>query len=417
MPYKTTNLVRFLLLPVIYCLLFLLPSCEQQEADDDTTGSIYSFDNNASTRWSSPENRNGVKGAGGKENSTAKGHAYDAIKAGETYVLLETNGPGIVNRIWVTINDRSPEMLRSLRLDIYWDGESKPAVSVPFGDFFGVGLGKTTVFQNALFASPEGRSFVSMIQMPFKKSAKIVVTNESGHELRNCFFDVDYNLVNKWNDSWLYFHAYWHRDTATKLENDFEILPQVEGKGRYLGANIGVNGNPLYGKSWFGEGEVKIYMDGDKDYSTLNGTGTEDYIGTGWGQGKFINNYSGCTIANDSTLEWSFYRYHIPDPIYFKTDCKVVIQQIGGDGTDNVMQFQQKNAPLIPVTTDTGKNILHYRDKKVIQLDTTMPKGWTNFYRSDDVSATVYFYLDKPSDNMEPLQPLGLRTAKLKQAK
>ena len=119
---------------------------------------MYSFNDNASTRWSSPENRNGVKGAGGKENSTAKGHAYDAIKAGESYVLLETDGPGIINRMWVTINDRSPEMLRSLRLDMYWDGENKPAVSVPFGDFFGVGLGKTTVFQNALFASPEGRS-------------------------------------------------------------------------------------------------------------------------------------------------------------------------------------------------------------------------------------------------------------------
>lgn len=415
MPYTITYLCRISLLPAVLWTLFLLPSCEQKEDDADASERIYSFDNNATPRWSSPENRNGSKGAGGKENSTAKGHAYDAIKAGESYVLLETDGPGAINRIWITINDRSPEMLRSLRIDMYWDGETKPAVSVPFGDFFGVGLGKTTVFQNALFASPEGRSFVSLIQMPFKKSAKVVVTNESDHELRNCFFDVDYYLMNNWNNDWLYFHAYWHRDTATKLTQDFELLPHVEGKGRYLGTNMGVNGNPLYGKSWFGEGEVKIFLDGDKDYPTLNGTGTEDYIGTGWGQGKFINNYSGCTIANDSTLEWSFYRYHIPDPIYFKTDCKVVIQQIGGDGTENVMKFQQDNAPLIPVTTDTGKNIWHYSDKKVLKLDSGMPKGWTNFYRSDDVSAVVYYYLDKPSDNMEPLQPVALRTAKLKQ--
>jgi len=300
---------------------------------------------------------------------------------------------------------------------MYWDGETKPAVSVPFGDFFGVGLGKTSVFENALFANPEGRSFLSFVQMPFKKSAKIVLTNESSKDLNNCFFDVNYNLVNNWNDNWLYFHAYWHRDTATKLTEDFEILPAVEGKGRYLGTNIGVNANPVYPKSWFGEGEVKIFMDGDKTYPTLNGTGTEDYIGTGWGQGRFILNYSGCTIQNDSSGEIAFYRFHIPDPVYFKTDCKVLLQQIGGAGTNEVRNYQKNNAPLIPVTTDTGKNILHYNEKKTVLLDSTSAVGWTNFYRQDDVSATVYFYLDKPTDNLPALQPQALRVAALKPVK
>lgn len=395
---------------------FFIAACTTKKDNTSNGQAIFSFDENASTRWSSPENRNGAKGAGGKENNSAKGHAYDAIKAGETYTLLETEGPGIINRMWITINDRSPLMLRSLRLDIYWDGEAKPAVSVPFGDFFGAGLGKTTVFENALFANPEGRSFLSFIQMPFKKSAKITITNESDKNLNNCFYDVDYNLVN-WDENWLYFHAYWHRDTATKLAEDFEILPHVEGKGRYLGTNIGVNANPAYPKSWFGEGEVKLFMDGDKDYPTLNGTGTEDYIGTGWGQGRFILNYSGCTIQDDSTGEIAFYRYHIPDPVYFKTDCKVALQQIGGAGTEMVRSYQKQNKPLIPVTTDTGKNIFHYNEKKTVLLDSAGPNGWTNFYRVDDVSATAYFYLDKPSSNLPALQPVAVRVAALKPVK
>lgn len=178
-------------------------------------------------------------------------------------------------------------MLRSLRLDMYWDGESKPAVTIPFGDLFGVGLGKTSVFENALFANPEGRSFLSFIQMPFKKSAKIILTNEGSKDLNNCFFDVNYNLVKNWKDNWLYFHAYWHRDTATKLTEDFEILLHIEGKGRYLGTNIGVNANPVYPKSWFGEGEIKVFMDGDNAYPTLNGTGTEDWYRVGPGKVYF----------------------------------------------------------------------------------------------------------------------------------
>ena len=157
-----------------------------------------------------------------------------------------------------------------------------------------------------------------------------------------------------------------------------------------------------------------MYLDGDKDYPTLNGTGTEDYIGTAWGQGKFINTYSGCSVADDSLLQYAFYRYHIPDPVYFKTDCKVVIQQIGGDGTDNVALYQKNNALLIPVTTDTGKLIHYYQKGQATKLDPSMPKGWTNFYRSDDVSATAYFYIDKPSNNLEALQPVALRTANLR---
>jgi len=180
------------------------------------------------------------------------------------------------------------------------------------------------------------------------------------------------------------------------------------GKGRFLGVNVGVNGNPYYKKSWFGEGEVKMYIDGDKQYPTLNGTGTEDFIGTAWGQGKFINNYTGCTIADDSLLQWAFYRYHIPDPVYFKTDFKATLQQIGGDGTEKVARLQSEKIPLIPVTTN-GKSF--YKKGHVEDLNApNSEKGWTNFYRSDDVSSTVYFYLDKPASNLPPIQDVSIRT-------
>lgn len=398
-------------------LLSLLIGCFSFYSYSQNVNELYKYDHNLVPRWSSPENLNGIKGNGGKENSGAKGHPYDTIGAGSFKELLNIKDAGIIHRIWITINDRSPEMLRSLKIDMYWDGEKKPAVSVPFGDFFSVGLGKTTTFENALFVNGEGRSFVCFIPMPFKKGARIVVTNESQKKLNNIFFDVDYSLT-PWNDAMLYFHAFWQRDTATKLAKDFELLPRVNGKGRFLGVNLGVNGNPQYKKSWFGEGEVKIYLDGDKAYPTLNGTGTEDYIGTAWGQGKFINKYSGCTIANDSLLQWAFYRFHIPDPIFFSKDCKVVLQQIGGDATGNVASFQADGAPLIPVTTDADHLFLQYDTVKALQLNNTgLPKGWTNFYRRDDVSATAYFYLDKPSSILPPLQSLDVRLYNLKSEK
>ena len=160
-----------------------------------------------------------------------------------------------------------------------------------------------------------------------------------------------------------------------------------------------------------------MYIDGDKDYPTLNGTGTEDYIATAYGQGKFINTYAGCTIADDSLLQWAFYRFHIPDPIFFKTDCRVTLQQLGGDMTDNVAAYQQAKAPIIPVTTDNGHLHTYYKKDSVVVLDsTTKIKGCTNFY-SDDVSSNAYFYLDKPVNNLAALQAVAIRTAALRNKK
>ncbi len=400
---------KILILFCVTCLLALLQATAQSK--------LYEFDtNHLSTRWASPENPDAKKGTGGLENNGAKGRAFSFINAGETKPLLDVQGTGIINRIWITVDDRTPEMLRSLRFEIYWDNETKPAVQVPFGDFFGVGLGKTTAFENALFASPEGRSFECLIQMPFKKAAKLVVVNESTTRLDHIFYDVDFQYLKTWQPNFLYFHTYWHRDTATTLAKDFELLPHVTGKGRYLGVNIGINANPIYGNAWWGEGEVKMYFDGDGKLPTIAGTGTEDYVGTGWGQGRFANNYTGCLLAEKDLRQWAYYRYHVLDPILFGQECRVTLQQIGGDDFATVAAMQKAGVPLIPVTVDNDGNMVNfYKHDSTVQLAASSPtKGWVNFYRVDDVSATAYFYLDKPSSDLPALQNVAIRKYNLK---
>lgn len=372
---------------------------------------LYDMPKNTHTRWASFENIKSEKGEGGKENNGAKGHPFDRIKAGKTVTLLDVQGSGTVKRIWMTISDRSPEMLRALKIEMFWDGSSKPAVSVPLGDFFGEGLGIRTPFESALFSNPEGRSFNCIIPMPFKNGAKITLTNESSKNLEAIFYDVNLLKGPHKEKDLLYFHAYWHRSLHTSLQEDFKILPKVEGKGRFLGTNLGVATDKLYQDTWFGEGEVKIHLDGDGRYPTLVGTGTEDYIGTAYGQQTFSNQYQGSLVADPQKGIFTFYRYHIPDPVYFYDDIKVTIQQIGGAPRDKVRELLNKGAKLLPITVDHNSEfnkLLEEKDAPKVK-DKDFPKGWTNFYRSDDVSATAYFYLNKPTSKLPAIQPLKER--------
>jgi hypothetical protein len=141
-----------------------------------------------------------------------------------------------------------------------------------------------------------------------------------------------------------------------------------------------------------------MYIDGDKNFPTLCGTGTEDYIGTGWGQGRFINMYQGCQIAGKDRC-WSFYRFHVPDQVLFHKDCRITLQQIGGDDYLKVMDLVQQKVPLIPITVFTmdEARLINLFDEQTPPLDDPkFPKGWVNFYRQDDVSSVAYFYLDRP---------------------
>lgn len=375
---------------------------------------LYKLPENVHTGWSSFENPTAEKGEGGKENKGAKGHAFNKIRAGEEISLLDIEGSGVVNRIWMTFSDRSPEMLRSLVIEMYWDNAQKPAVAVPLGDFFGIGLGKRVPFESALFTDPEGRSFNCYIPMPFKTAARIIIRNESDKNLGALFYDVNFNRK-KFEDGIGYFHVFWSRDQNTDLGKDFEILPKIKGKGRFLGTNIGVKTAPEYDDTWFGEGEVKMYIDGDTDYPSLVGSGTEDYIGTAYGQGAFSNLYQGSPIADPEKGLFAFYRFHIPDPVYFYDNIKVSIQQMGGAPKEKVKELIKNGTDLIPVTIDSGEGFIKLMEKQDFKdlNDPDLPKGWTNFYRSDDVSATAYFYLDKPSSELPALPSIEERTANL----
>ena len=374
------------------------------------------------TRWVSPENIAGAKGKGGLENRGAKGHAFDTIPVGASHVLADIQGTGTIDRMWMTIEDRSPEALRGLRLDIFWDGAARPAVSVPLGDFFLHGAGEMVPMETALLASPEGRSFVSYLKMPFRKGARIVVTNESAKPVNLIFFDIDYRRLARQPKDALYFHAWWSRDRATTLGRDFRILPRIEGRGRFLGASVTVLTNPVYRDTWWGEGEVKIALDGDRtEAPTLVGTGTEDYIGTAWGQGAYVNRFQGAPVATwEGGGRWTFYRFHVPDPIFFARDIEVSLQQMGGARKNIVLDLQKAGAPLIPVTIDPGSRTnfqqLISRTPPVPLSDPSLPDGHTNYYRSDDVAAVAYFYLDRAEGVLPPIASAAERLAGLRPA-
>lgn len=387
----------------IWCLLWSFLSQAQ---------SLYEMPVNPQSRLSSFENPNGVKGNGGKTNKTAKGNAFEFMEPGETKNLLDIKGEGTIQRIWLTI-DHSALKLRSLRLQFFWDGSSKPAVDVPLGDFFVYNLGKQVAFETALFSSGEGRSYNCYIPMPFKKAAKVLLINE-GKERVKLYYDIDF-LLHKLQSNALYFHAYWNRQQSAQLGDDYILLPKVEGKGRFLGISVGLNTDTSYSKSWWGEGEVKMYLDGDSKYPTINGTGAEDYIGSAWGLGTFVNQYQGCTIANDSTGQFCFYRWHIPDAIYFNKDIRVAIQQIGGWMKADMKKLFQRGANFKAVTVD-GPRFVRLLDleKPPLLTDPDFPEGWVNFYRIDDYSSVSYFYLDKPASSLPALPSLDVRIKAVK---
>jgi len=373
------------------------------------------------TRWASFENPLAERGRGATTNKGAKGYAFDSVAAGETKTLLDVEGSGTVCRIWMTISDRSPQMLRALKLDMYWDGADAPAVSAPLGDFFGVGLGRRTAFECELFSDPEGRSFNCFVPMPFRTAARITLANESPGELRHLFYDVDLLLNVPHGDDMLYFHTHWRRESPNELANDFTILPQVRGAGRYLGCNAGVIADPRYEGSWWGEGEFKAWLDGDTEHPTLCGTGTEDFIGTAWGQGRYAHRTQGCVIADGENRQWAFYRYHLHDPIYFDRDCRTAIQTIGGCSKEKALELQRQGAPLLPVSIDSGGGGkftgLLDPPYPTDLTDPSIPEGWCNFYRQDDWSATAYFYFDRPEAGLPALARVDSRTAGLLEEK
>jgi len=367
--------------------------------------SLFSMPIAIQSRWASPENWVGEKGAGGRVANGRKGSPCFPLKSGEQRTLAEVStGSGTVRRIWMTINDRSPAMLRGLRLDVFWDGADVAAVSVPVGDFFGHALGQCITFESALFSSPEGRSFNCNIPMPFRRGMKITLTNESSIDLANVFYDIDYTVGDAHGDDTLYFHTHWRRAQRTQMQQDYEVLPAVQGRGRFLGMSVGVAADvSRYGLSWWGEGEIKMYLDGDQELPTLCGTGVEDYVGNGWAgntEVTYAHRYQGFPINNISGGRFAFYRYHIPDPIYFAENIRVAVQQIGAAWmTEWVDGMRALGTPIY--------------DTEMKTIDLSKHERLGLFEREDDWSSCAYFYLDRPTNNLPTLASSTERIAGL----
>lgn len=339
--------------------------------------------------WVSFENRTGQKGQGGLENFGAKGHACEYFANGEEKILCDIDGPGIIRKIWFTLDDRSSMMLKGISLKIYWDDSVEPAVNVPIGDFFCMGHGTMRPFENELFSSPEGRSFNCYIPMPFLEHARILLVNHSGKDNMRLFYDVDLTLEEISPES-MYFYSNYSVVDCHPLDENIAVLPKISGAGRFLGMNIAVTASFEYEDSWWGEGEVKIYLDGDENPS-LVGTGSEDYIGTAWGQGEFINRYQGCTLYRSNRI--SFYRYHVKDPIFFEEDCKVELMDMGGNQRRVVERYLQEGKKLIPVAADIEGKIIHFYKQKNFSLDTIPDDCCVYFYRQDRFEVVAYYYM------------------------
>lgn len=377
---------------------------------------IYSVPRNVETKWCSPENFTGEKGKAGMTRGGRKGSAKFPFGNGEERVLaFEKEGSGVVRRLWMTFSDFSKEVLRGVTIEFYWDQSDKPAVSVPIGDFFCHSIGRMATFKSSLFTSPEGRNFTCYIPMPFRKGFKVLIRNESGKNIQQVYYDLNYTMGDQFDDDTMYFHAWFNRESPTTLRKDYQILSKVEGRGRYLGTNIGVLCNQeLYCKTWWGEGEVKIYIDGDQEYPSLCGTGSEDYLGSAWGQNYFYDLYSGCPVYDTEKMELDFFRFHVPDPVYFQENIRVEVQQIGAVDTFDLnfgraelaLLQQTKHYSYPSVNGDFETDFIHPEDDP--EFGQQLP---FLFEREDDWCSCAYFYLDKPVNGL-PLLPLESRLIK-----
>jgi hypothetical protein len=301
----------------------------------------------ALTRSISAENPTGEKGRGGMATSgngevvaRELGQGWKIspsihIGARETVTLAEIRGSGAIQHIWITTH---PSLWRRLVLRFYWDDEPTPSVEVPLGDFFCNGWGvRCNVNSLPVAVNPAG-GFNSYWQMPFRQSARITLENLAPEPAPDFYYQIDYTLTEVPPEE-AYFHAQWRRSNPVRPLDVHTLLDGVCGQGHYVGAYLawGVNNN-----GWWGEGEIKFYLDGDAEWPTLCGTGTEDYFGGAWnfehpqGQyGLYSTPFLGLpqVIQPDglyqSQQRFGLYRWHVLDPIRFQQDLRVTIQDLG----------------------------------------------------------------------------------------
>ncbi|MEK6248312.1 MAG: DUF2961 domain-containing protein, partial [Planctomycetales bacterium] len=286
----------------------------------------YQLNTGLISRSISFENPSGAAGAGGKAASKLgpgrKGAPAKTLQPGESVVLCDIEGSGTIRHIWMT-TDRDPHAQRAYVIRAYWDGQQHPSIESPVGDLFGFAHGKITPYHSAVHSvgSTGGRNL--WLPMPFVKQARITFTNESAQPAR-LFYQIDYTLGDQHDADVGRLHTLFRRENPTTEKVDFELLPQRNQKGRFIGSVIGIRN--LHPPQWWGEGEVKVFLDGDTEHPTICGTGSEDYVGLAWGIQETPFLYNGCSLNQNNFI--SMYRWHLPDPISWQQEVRITIQQI-----------------------------------------------------------------------------------------
>lgn len=300
----------------------------------------------AQSRSISPENFTGEKGKGGMATTgTGADCARDlgqgwkispsiSIEAGETFTLADIEGSGAIQQIWMTPTGN----WRFSILRIYWDDQEQPAVECPLGDFFCMGWGEYAPLSSLAVCVNPGSAFNCYWEMPFRKRARITVTNIAPEAMR-LYYQINYTLTDVPEDM-AYFHAQFRRVNPLPYKDVYTILDGVKGDGHFVGLYMawGVNN-----AGWWGEGEIKFYLDGDTEWPTICGTGTEDYFCGSYNfenkrtkeYEEFTTPYAGLhqVIRPDgvyrSQQRFGMYRWHITDPIRFQQELRVTIQALG----------------------------------------------------------------------------------------
>ncbi|MEZ4497906.1 MAG: glycoside hydrolase family 172 protein [Thermomicrobiales bacterium] len=315
----------------------------------------------AETRSISPENFTGERGKGGM--ATEGTGAIPARELGqgwkvspsieigprETITMADIEGPGAIQHIWLTVH---PTWWRRLVIRIHWDDEATPSVETPLGDFFANGWCERCNISSIPIAVNPAGGFNSYWEMPFRKRARITIENLTPDRCGGFYYQVTYALTTVPENA-AYFHAQWRRSNPLPYQTVHTLLDGVTGQGHYVGTYLawGVNS-----RGWWGEGEIKFYLDGDDEFPTIAGTGTEDYFGGAWNfehpqgeYGTFSTPYLGLpqVIMPDglykSQQRFGMYRWHVQDPIRFKDDLRVTIQALGWRSS---LEDQRRYLPL-----------------------------------------------------------------------
>ena len=301
----------------------------------------------AKSRSISPENFGGKKGQGGRATDGTGAHAGRdlgvgsklspsiRIEPGETRVLADIQDSGAIQQIWMTPTGN----FRWSILRIYWDDEETPSVESPVGDFFANAYGRYAQISSLAICTNPRSGLNCYWEMPFRKRCRITLTNIADDAMV-LYYQINYTLTDVPDDT-AYFHAQFRRTNPLPYKQDYTILDGVRGQGHYVGTYMawGVNNS-----NWWGEGEIKFFMDGDDEYPTICGTGTEDYFCGSYnfdigkengGYREFTTPYAGLPQVirpdglYDAQTRFGMYRWHIMDPIRFEQDLRVTIQALG----------------------------------------------------------------------------------------